>query len=67
MKEIQKIYYQCEGCFTEYGSEEDAKRCEAMHVPIQRISRIEYRQAEKLPVFITVRMEDGRELIFNRY
>lgn len=68
MKQVQK--YQCEVCHTEYAAKEDAMRCEKNHkIPQAVVSARHSPQGQNgtgYPITITVRMSDGKDIIYKR-
>ncbi len=72
MKKI--TYYRCEFCEAEYGSEKEAKDCEASHVKPRRITaKVSYEEPcpvlagnfrSNYPSEIEIEMEDGTEQIY---
>ena len=59
----KQIKYICEGCGVDYDTEEDAKKCEAMHIkPVKVLkANYEYIGGQNLPVSVTVKFENGAE------
>lgn len=68
MKAVQK--YQCEVCHTEYAAKTDAVSCEKNHKIPESIVQARYlskaMNGSGYPVSVTVRMSDGRELVYKR-
>lgn len=67
MKAVQK--YQCEFCHTEYATKEDAVSCEKNHkTPESMEARYQPKamNGSGYPVSVTVRMSDGKELVYKR-
>ncbi len=68
MKTIQK--YQCEVCGEEYAVRDDATNCENWHKIPQAIVRVQHIPRDirntGYPVAVTVRMSDGKEVVYKR-
>ena len=63
--------YQCELCGTNYADEVKAQECEAFHIAVDDVVRYKYNAKgmgpeSKYPHAVTVRMADGKELVFKR-
>ena len=69
MKEVK--HYPCDICGTEYNDKEKCKRCEKSHCTPKEIVKARYTgfcyNAKGYPVSITVKMEDGKEVIYKRW
>jgi len=68
MKTIEK--YLCEVCNTEYADKQQAEACEKNHkkpVKIVDVRFLPMRQnGTGYPVSVTIRMDDGKEVIYKR-
>lgn len=68
MKEVK--HYVCDICHIEYSSKESCERCEKTHCKPIKIVDARYvgftYNAKGYPVSITVKMDDGEEVIYKR-
>ena len=68
MKIIEK--YRCEICNTEYADKKRAEACEQSHKRPAKIVKTRYLSVGQnescYPISITVKMDDGKELIYRR-
>lgn len=68
MKEAK--YYVCECCGTQYASKENAIDCEKNHkAPVSIVSTRSLSKAQDAtgyPVTITVKMRDGKQVVYKR-
>lgn len=67
----EKITYVCEKCGEEYAVQENAEKCEARHVEIEKITKAVYAPHTALlsvnyPDSITVQMVDGKVIEYVR-
>lgn len=61
---IEKKFYECEVCHTNFSDKEKAKECEKGHVKIDKISDVRYSAHGKYANKLLIRFEDGHELWF---
>ena len=68
MKEIKR--YACETCGTEFADKEKAKHCEKAHKYPKEVVRCRYNSigvdVTGYPQTITVKMTDGKEILYKR-
>ena len=68
MKVVEK--YRCEVCHTEYADRKQAEACEKIHKLPTKISGARHlsmaQNGTGYPVSITVKMSDGKEVIYKR-
>lgn len=59
----KQIKYICECCGVEYDTEEDAKKCESMHIKPVKVLKADYEYTgmPNLPISMTVEFENGAE------
>lgn len=68
----KQIKYICEYCGVDYGTEEEAKNCEARHIKPVKIVKAEYGYSTErnifrhIPVAVRIEMANGMEVTYYR-